>query len=153
MLPIGVNYGSGIHQWDITQAQLATFRRRANITTIFYSPVMCLIKLAILVQLASVFAPFKSRMYYTICTLCTLTIMFYLACTIFRILQCVPREKIWDPQVQGTCIDSVAGILASAIVNTMSDFILLVLPLNSIWRLQMAVGKKWQVSAVFATGL
>lgn len=114
---------------------------------------MCLIKLAILIQLASLFAPVKCRMYWVICALSALTIMFYLASMIFRILQCIPREKIWNPSVAGTCIDSTAGILSSAIVNTISDFILLILPLNRIWRLQMPQRKKWQVSAVFATGL
>ncbi|CAL8575083.1 hypothetical protein XPA_001027 [Xanthoria parietina] len=79
--------------------------------------------------------------------------MFYLACMVFRILQCIPREKIWNPSVPGTCINSTAGILSSAIVNTISDFLLLVLPLDTIWRLQMPQNKKWQVSAIFATGL
>ncbi|KAI4241758.1 MAG: hypothetical protein L6R42_011189, partial [Xanthoria sp. 1 TBL-2021] len=137
MLPIGVKYGAGIHLWDITKEQFTTFSRRANLAAIVYSPVMCLIKLAILIQLASLFAPIKSRMYWVICALSALTIMFYLASMIFRILQCIPREKIWNPSVPGTCIDSTAGILSSAVVNTISDFVLLILPLNRIWRLQM----------------
>ncbi|KAL8646841.1 MAG: hypothetical protein Q9226_006690 [Calogaya cf. arnoldii] len=153
MLPIGIKYGAGIHQWDITKEQYTSFTRQAYVTTIIYSPVVCLIKLAILFQLASLFAPVKSRLYWIICALAALTVLFYLASMIFRIFQCTPREKIWNPSTAGTCINSLAGILSSAIVNSISDFILLILPLNMIWRLQMPVSKKWQVSAVFATGL
>ena len=134
-------------------AQVLTDNKRANITEILYSPLMCLIKLAILIQLASIFAPFKCGLYWVICAVSVLTIMFYIASTTFRILACIPREKIWEPSVPGTCINSAAGIISSAVLNSISDFVLLIIPLNRIWRLQVPRHKKWQVSTVFATGL
>ena len=112
-----------------------------------------MVKLAILVQLASIFAPTRDGMYWTIYGLSVLTVLFYFACMMFRILACIPREKIWHPWLAGKCINSAAGILASAVLNTISDFVLLALPLSGIWRPQISRRKKWQVSAVFATGL
>lgn len=114
---------------------------------------MCLVKLVILIQLANIFTPFKGGLYWVICALSVLTVMFYFACMIFRIFACVPREKIWNPTIPGRCINSSAGIISSAALNSISDFVLFVLPLSRIWQLQMPRQRKWQISAVFAFGL
>lgn len=126
--------------------------QKTNEAIIIYSAVICLVKLAILIQLAQIFTPFKSKMYWTICIVSALTVMFYVACIVVGVLECIPREKIWKPSVPGTCINSAAAIVTSAVVNTMSDFVLFIIPLSRIVRLQMPKRKKWAVSAVFSTG-
>ena len=44
-------------------------------------------------------------------------------------------------------------ILATAILNTISDFSLLILPIFSVWRLHMRNTQKLGISAIFAAGL
>ena len=85
--------------------------------------------------------------------LSALTVIFYVACIISRALQCIPREKIWNPFVTGKCINSPAELVSSGVVNILSDIILLIIPLSMISRLQMPRRKKWAVFAVFSTGL
>ena len=83
-----------------------------------------------------------------------MTVIFYLAVMLFRIFACMPREKIWNPEVPGTCIvNSDAQIVSTAALNVLSDFVLLILPLARIWQLQIPTHKKWAISTVFATGL
>ena len=130
-----------------------TLNKRANLVDVFYSPVICLIKLAILLQIGNIFAPSRTRLYWVICGLATLTVMYYFATMVARILACIPREKIWNPSVPGVCINSAAAIVASAALNTISDIVLLILPLRSIWRLQMRLQRKMQLSTLFATAL
>ena len=99
------------------------------------------------------FAPNKIfRLYWIIQLYTVLTIMFYLSCIIFRSLACIPWVKIRDPSIPGVCINLKAGVVASAAFNVISDFILLCLPINSVWHLRISRRKKWGISAIFATG-
>jgi hypothetical protein len=80
--------------------------------------------------------------------------IFYLADIIFEIILCQPREKIWNLLItSGHCFDINAPPMATGVFNVISDFAILVLPIAPIWKLQMAVGKKIMVAAIFATGI
>lgn len=145
--------GVGVHQWNVTIQNLAKIAQGTNINMAIYCCAMCLIKLAILTQLAHIFTPFKSKMYWVICMVSAFTVMLYVACIIERILQCIPREKIRHPSIPGKCINVPVEMISSAAINTLSDFIILIIPLSMVSRLKMPRRKKWAVSAVFSTGL
>lgn len=57
------------------------------------------------------------------------------------------------PKNAGHCINVDSLILAAAIINVISDFTLLILPIVAVWGLQMGIKQKWGVSVVFATGV
>ncbi len=66
---------------------------------------------------------------------------------------CTPRRKIWTPTVPGKCLNFSAILISGAIINIISDFAVLALPIGSVWQLQMATKHKIGISAVFAVGL
>lgn len=70
-----------------------------------------------------------------------------------QILVCIPREKIWLPMTEGYCLDLPAILISGAVVNIISDFSILILPVHKIWQLQLSKRRKWGVSSIFATGL
>ena len=77
----------------------------------------------------------------------------YLVASIFAIAQCTPREKIWNPlMTTGQCINTSAAYLSTAIFNVVTDFAILILPMQPLWKLQMPVKKKVLTTATFATG-
>ena len=61
--------------------------------------------------------------------------------------------KIWYPLVPGKCINESAAQLASGVFNTVSDFAILIIPIISVWGLQLPAKQKWGLTAVFGTGL
>lgn len=80
--------------------------------------------------------------------------LFYLVDTIFEIVMCIPREKIWNPlMTSGYCFDSNAAYMATGVFNVISDFSILILPMLPIWRLQMPLKRKIMMIGVFATGI
>ena len=81
------------------------------------------------------------------------TTIFYLFCIFFRAFECIPREKIWNPSIPGTCHDSHIELVVTAAFNAVNDLVILILPISSVWRLQMSTQRKIGISAVFATGL
>jgi len=80
--------------------------------------------------------------------------VFYTVDTFFEIFSCNPRELAWNKLLDhGTCFNAEALIVAAGTVNVVSDFVILFLPIFSIWRLQMERKQKVQLTAVFAFGL
>ncbi|KAI8630506.1 hypothetical protein F5Y19DRAFT_48267 [Xylariaceae sp. FL1651] len=67
-------------------------------------------------------------------------------------LQCIPVEKIWDSTVPGHCLDTVLLYLIGSIVDVVVDFLILLLPIPAIFKLQMPMPKKLSVLIIFIIG-
>ena len=120
---------------------------------IIYTPTIFLAKLSILLLYLRIFVTAKgSKTYYAIHFIIWFNFLFYLANLPTEIWTCIPREKIWDPTIDGKCLDNDAIIVTGGVINVVSDFGILLIPLVSIGRLQMPRAKKIGVMAVFATG-
>lgn len=79
---------------------------------------------------------------------------FYFVDTIFEIIMCNPRERIWNLLITtGHCFDVNAAWKATGIFNIISDFSILILPMIPIWKLQLPLKKKILMIAIFATGI
>lgn len=110
-------------------------------------------KLALLLQIKRIFAgPQRNFTYWAVWVLITANFATYLALFIALIFACWPREAIWNPFVKGKCINTCATMIASSVINIISDFTILILPLLSIWSLQMPLTRKMGVAVIFATG-
>nr|XP_023908640.1 satratoxin biosynthesis SC1 cluster protein 4-like [Quercus suber] len=114
------------------------------------------IKLAILLQILRVFVP-NRHVNYALFVGCWITIgfvvIFYTLDFCLELAQCTPREKIWNPFVQGgSCVQVPALYEATGIFNVISDFAILLLPLPTIYKLQCGWKKKIAIGGVFATG-
>ena len=82
----------------------------------------------------------------------TVLIMFYVATTFVKIWECTPRERIWNKSVPGTCIDVSRLLNTSGSFNTITDTMILLVPVKSVWNLRMTKKRKWGVVAVFTVG-
>ncbi|KAE8373466.1 hypothetical protein BDV26DRAFT_67304 [Aspergillus bertholletiae] len=147
-------HGSGLHRWEVSPSDLREFLKLANASQIIYGPIIFITKLSILLLFLRVFAPsVKGVTYFLIQLLIWLNFLFYFADTILKIFECTPRSKIWDEHVPGHCININGPILAASIFNVISDFLILLLPIICVWRLQMTPKKKICTSAVFVAGV
>ena len=79
--------------------------------------------------------------------------LYYLTGILIEIFQCTPREKIWNPAVEGSCVDNNASVTVSGAFNLVLDLIMFMLPIYAIWRLKIAIKRKLGICAAFATGL
>ena len=111
-------------------------------------------KTAILLLLGRIFAPQRTGLLYIMVHLLIwLNLIFYGAVTMVKVIQCIPRERIWDVAVDGNCIDLTAVLKTTGIFNTISDFLIFILPIREIWKLNMERRQKIGVSAAFTIGL
>ncbi|KAJ4357946.1 uncharacterized protein N0V89_002523 [Didymosphaeria variabile] len=152
-----VKWGSGVHQWQVTNDQLFHQLYWANIGQLVYCPLSFFVKMAILVQYLRLFAPSRSvnqAMFFgawgTIisCTILYTVLIFWTA------FYCHPRKAIWDKLTpDAKCSDVNDITLAQGAFNMASDIIILILPTSGLWKLNVPLGRKIAVTLLFATGL
>ena len=69
-----------------------------------------------------------------------------------EVFECSPVNSLWNPQVKGECIDLSSELIASSVLNVVTDVFLLVLPLPILWRLQISMKRKLELIGIFLLG-
>jgi len=77
---------------------------------------------------------------------------FYTAITFVKIWQCTPKEKAWENDVAGHCINLPVLLQVSGLFNTISDALILLVPIKAVWNLRLGWWKKAGVCAIFGVG-
>ncbi len=70
---------------------------------------------------------------------------------ISQLIQCIPIEANWNPNVQGTCFGLVLG-KSSSILHIVTDFFIFVLPIPTLLTLKIHKKQKIGLLAVFSLG-
>ena len=68
------------------------------------------------------------------------------------VFQCIPMQKIWNPTLEGHCINLKASFIGNAIPNILTDVAILALPMQQVWGLHTSVMQKTHISFVFLLG-
>lgn len=173
-----VDKGLGRHQWDVPRANMIPLLKvyhkcfhtgelvdpvdgRTNerpkllyVNRTFYSPTILAAKLTILLQIMRIFVPTKRGLVFRLIQiLIWLNVSFYTANVLSVIFQCVPGPTAWNASITGACVDTNINLIVTGTINVLSDVLILLLPLWTIWHLKLPVQKKLSVSAVFAAGI
>lgn len=75
-----------------------------------------------------------------------------IAATALTIFQCVPIPASWDKSVDAQCIDKDAFWIAYAILNVVTDVLVLALPIPQVFKLQLKLREKLLLSGIFLLG-
>jgi hypothetical protein len=89
----------------------------------------------------------------SIITLIVVLTFFYGITTFFKIFECAPRAKIFNMALPGHCFNVGTILKTSGAFNTVTDFLILLLPVHAVRKLQMSKQKKILVVLVFTFGL
>ena len=72
---------------------------------------------------------------------------------IFYFLQCKPISSWWNFESEHQCGINLAGWLSTAIISLVTDLFILVLPMPTLWKLQLPRVAKAGLIAIFGVGL
>lgn len=124
-----------------------------KISAILYGPLMFPAKYALLRQIEAIFFQHQrdSSGRTALVVLIWGNFLFYLGTTISFSCVCTPKEAVWDASTQ--CIDTKAIMVASSVLNIISDLTALVLPLVVIWGIQVPFKSKIKVISMFSIGI
>lgn len=68
------------------------------------------------------------------------------------IWQCRPIRAFWDRDIEHVCISNHVAWLSYALINIITDFIILLLPVQQVLRLQLKIRDKVAVIMIFLLG-
>jgi hypothetical protein len=93
---------------------------------------------------------------YVIYVVSGIIVAYTLAIFLALIFACHPIERNWDQIPQSwnmnACIHRTGLYFATALTNTASDIILILIPIRIIWRLHVPVRQKLGIAAMFGVG-
>ena len=72
--------------------------------------------------------------------------------TFVIIFQCVPVRSDWDPSITPHCVNLDADLITIGVLNALTDFLILGLPVPFLWRLHSSLARKIQLAGMFSLG-
>lgn len=84
--------------------------------------------------------------------MCAILVIFFLSGLILAVALCKPYAFKWDKTINGSCGDIMAGYQWIRIPSIITDFFILIIPIPTLWKLQMDKYKKLGVFVSFLTG-
>lgn len=154
VMRVTMSHHGGEHGWDMTVAQAHEALYWFNASAVMYGIMIGITKCAVLVFYRRVFSLVRWSWFdMAIVALMTAMGIFYGGITFAKIFECSPRERIWNSSIQGRCLDIAMVLNASGGFNMVTDFIILCLPVQAVWNLQMDKTKRILVVMAFTFGL
>lgn len=108
-------------------------------------------KLSILLLYIRLFFPkgvVRSLFWWIIQAVVWLNFLYTVGLILAIALQCVPYHKPYG----SSCENQYMVLISASIINILSDLVVLLIPMASVWRLHMSRKRKWAVWALFAFG-
>ncbi|KAL8989292.1 MAG: hypothetical protein Q9177_001789 [Variospora cf. flavescens] len=120
------------------------------IAQVVYKIVVGFNKISILMLYLRIFIskPFRLACYINLGIVAAFTIGSVFA----TILQCIPIKASWNRDVEATCINSASFWIAFAVINILTDAIILFLPMREVLHLQLGRREKIGLLALFSLG-
>ncbi|KAI8959968.1 hypothetical protein F5Y11DRAFT_284916 [Daldinia sp. FL1419] len=144
-------WGTGRHLlWVLEHDNLVKLGKVELGISVGYNFTMVFAKLSVLALYARIFTLRRKYMRWGVYSVGTLTILWFLSCTLGVFLVCQPLSSIWGVPEQ--CLPPHASSVTFAAVNLFTDIIVLVLPQPAIWSLQRSSTEKLNISLIFLLG-
>lgn len=110
------------------------------------------VKIALLSILTRIFKPYRGKVWFIYGFLACL-VTYYTVALIVKIRICAPIPRYWlGEEVEGSCLDQTAALIADSVISVVSDIIILILPLPLTWSLQMSRNRKLRVIGILGAG-
>ncbi|KAL2075495.1 hypothetical protein VTL71DRAFT_438 [Oculimacula yallundae] len=144
----------GLHTYHLSVEQVIAGKKFFYAVQLFYMISITLIKLALLLFFLRIFTDHKLRQAIWITGLFILSsnLSIFLALA----FQCTPFEAYWTNWLHKedtkTCINTFAALEAAAVFSILHHVMILVLPIPTVWRLDLVWKKKANLLIMFSVG-
>ncbi|KAF2681252.1 hypothetical protein K458DRAFT_406607 [Lentithecium fluviatile CBS 122367] len=145
-----IHFGLGSHSSTLSPYQNEKIAMLIYISIPTYCASLGLTKLAILMQYQRVFTTRRFQIWTW--TFIAVIAAYTVATVITGVFLCTPISKFWKPQTEGHCINTFASWFANAIINIITDLMIIILPIPVVRRLKLARKQKTLLIGVFAFG-
>ncbi|KAL8974426.1 MAG: hypothetical protein Q9197_001331 [Variospora fuerteventurae] len=150
MINLAVVNGYGRHKLSLEPSELRNALKYFYIAQVVYKIVVGFNKISILMLYLRIFIskPFRLACYINLGIVAAFTIGSVFA----TILQCIPIKASWNRDMEATCTNSASFWIAFAVINILTDAIILFLPMREVLHLQLGRREKIGLLALFSLG-
>ncbi|KAK4212944.1 putative integral membrane protein Pth11-like [Rhypophila decipiens] len=145
--------GIGRHMWDVTMPSFMAAVRIFTFAQYIYILLALFIRLTFLIFYYRLFSLPSPKYKYTLHGVMTFVVTMNLALFFATLFNCNPREKNWDPTVPGSCIPPSILPWFSGASSSLTDLVVLIIPIPILSGMNMAFNKKVRAMAVFGLGI
>ncbi|KAH6849880.1 hypothetical protein B0I37DRAFT_99535 [Chaetomium sp. MPI-CAGE-AT-0009] len=145
-----IKMGLGLHSGAMTLEQWQKLNETLVGAEIIYVSGVNLYKISLLFFYFRVFPIRSVRLGGYICG--GISTAWTIACVFAAAFQCTPRERLWMPWLEGTCIDLFLTQLCVSVPNILCDIAILCLPLPHVLRLKTNLWQRMLLTFVFLLG-
>jgi len=150
-LGFGPPHGMGRHVIYVSEYDRMMVRKGDFVFSNFYDLALVFVKLSILAFYWRVFVhPLFRKI---ICATAAFVIAWGIGITVTLFLVCRPLQAYWDFTVNAKCFTIVPFVYFTNISNLITDIWIFLMPVPSIWHLQLQTKKKLLLSLIFCIGL
>lgn len=146
-----VHHGAGRNLSDLSAEDIAGFSKVFFICAPVSRVAIFLAKLSILLLYMRVFYPRRARrdtVWWITQVVILLNLLYTVALVLLATLQCVPSGRPFG----ASCVNEWLVFLFNSLMNSLSDIVVLAVPVVSVWKLHMTWQKKWAIWALFGFG-
>ncbi|PHH59526.1 hypothetical protein CDD81_2888 [Ophiocordyceps australis] len=150
---VGLRYGFGTDEWNVSQTHVKRFNTLFSAIEIVARISIFFTKLSILLLYIRYFCPPGARrtwIFWSTLVVIIFNALYCIALVLVIRLQCVGKP----PAVveSGTCVNHYLVLVTASIINVVTDFLILLIPLIAVWHLRMPQRRKLGLLVVFAVG-
>ncbi|KAL3419624.1 hypothetical protein PVAG01_08122 [Phlyctema vagabunda] len=145
-----VKYGLGQHVTTLTPEQGLKSQEVLYFSILLYATALTSIKFSILSQYLQLFVRRTARVQAYI--LMGVVAIFGAFIILTSMLTCIPVERFWDSTQPGHCMNRRPLWFAHAAFNVCTDFAIMLLPMPTLWALQLPRKQKVTLVTIFGIG-
>ncbi|KAK2737069.1 hypothetical protein FQN55_001281 [Onygenales sp. PD_40] len=145
-----VRYGSGKHVQYVTEFETMMSLKYLFFSIHFYNTGLCATKAGILLLYRRIFTYRSMNILSTAAMV--LVACYWITVIVSGILMCIPVDAFWTGIEPKKCVDQFKLYFANAGINIGTDFMVLLLPITYIWRLQVSQRQKITLAVVMSLG-
>ncbi|CCF43423.1 hypothetical protein CH063_03068 [Colletotrichum higginsianum] len=143
--------GLGSHFEDVSKTDFAQFLRYQVVTQLTYIWAFVTVKMSFAVLYLRLL---PDQIYQRINKfLIILLLAEGIEETAVVIFRCTPVERGWTPSVPGTCLDLTIFYYSAFVIKLLTDLVLFIQPIPTIWKLQLRIAKRIGVIFMLSLGL
>ncbi|KAF4631238.1 hypothetical protein G7Y89_g6889 [Cudoniella acicularis] len=148
-------FGWNRHVWDVPLDQLVLGMKIIISTQVLFSVASAFVKCSMLTLVYRVVNKGSSRFPQVVIAAIVLVLAQASLFCFMVVFQCRPISAYWTPVFgpQPNCINQSLHLLIASIINTMTDLLTVLLPIPTVWRLQMPIQQQIIVIMLFSAGL
>ncbi|KKK18675.1 hypothetical protein P175DRAFT_0536098 [Aspergillus ochraceoroseus IBT 24754] len=143
--------GIGRHMWDVPIVWLSTALKYFTIAQYIYLTLTATVKLTFLFFYYRIFHP-QHKIKYLITFGIVFVAITHITILFLTIFSCAPVSHAWNAASPGRCWNPKILPYLSGALSSVTDLYVLILPIRSLWDLNMTTRRKLRLAAVFGLG-